>query len=52
MLTFIFRLYYRDPDLRVDRIRAMRAPPDTAARAEYDRLFAIDGHNLIAVRPF
>jgi hypothetical protein len=50
MLTFIFRLYYRDPDLRVDRLRAMRTPPDAAAEAEYCRFFSTDGWTLTVVR--
>jgi len=47
MLTFIFRLYYRDPDLRVDRARAMRTPPN---ESDYDRLFSTDGRTLTVVR--
>jgi hypothetical protein len=46
MLTFIFRLYYRDIEIRVDRSRAMRVPPDAAAQSEYDRLFITDGQTL------
>jgi hypothetical protein len=51
MLTFIFRLYYRDPDLRVDRLRAMRTPPDAEAVAQYDRFFSTDGRTLTVIRP-
>jgi hypothetical protein len=46
MLTFIFRLYYRDIEIRVDRCRAMRVPPGAVAQAEYDRLFVTDGQTL------
>jgi hypothetical protein len=49
MLTFIFRLYYRDVEIRVDRARAMRVPPDPVAQAEYDRLFSTDGRTLTLV---
>jgi hypothetical protein len=49
MLTFIFRLYYRDEQIRVDRARAMRTPPDQAAQREYDRLFITDGRTLTAL---
>jgi len=47
MLTFIFRLYYRDPDLRVDRARAMRTPPN---QSDYDKLFSTDGRTLTVLR--
>jgi hypothetical protein len=49
MLTFIFRLYYRDAEIRVDRARAMRVPPDAEAQASYDRLFITDGRTLTAL---
>jgi hypothetical protein len=47
MLTFIFRLYYRDIDMQIDRVRAMRTPPDEST---YDHLFSTDGHTLARVR--
>jgi hypothetical protein len=47
MLTFIFRLYYRDPDLRVDRARAMQTPPN---QSDYDKLFSTDGRTLTVLR--
>jgi hypothetical protein len=50
MLTFIFRLYFRDDTIRVDRVRAMRAYPDPTALSEYDRFFVTDGHTL-STRP-
>jgi hypothetical protein len=43
MLTFIFRLHYRDEEIRVDRALAMHTYPDRAAQATYDRLFRLDG---------
>jgi hypothetical protein len=50
MLTFIFRLYYQDDAIRVDRARAMRVFPDAVAQAEYDRLFVTDGRTLTVLQ--
>lgn len=50
LLTFIFRLYYRDEAIRVDRVRAMRVFPDAVAQAEYDRLFVTDGRTLTVLQ--
>ena len=49
MLTFIFRLYYRDDTMRVDRMAALRERPDAAALASYDRLLATDGRTMWVV---
>jgi hypothetical protein len=47
MLTFIFRLHYRDDEIRVDRARTMAVFPDQAG---YDRVFLTDGRSLSVVR--
>jgi hypothetical protein len=49
MLTFIFRLHYRDDEIRVDRARTMAVFPDEAAQAGYDRVFVTDGRILSVV---
>jgi hypothetical protein len=43
ILTFMFRLHYRDEDIRVDRAVSMRAPPDLAS---YDCLLRLEGGRL------
>jgi hypothetical protein len=50
MLTFIFRLHYRDDGIQVDRVRAMRTLPDPVAQAAYDHTFRLDGAGLTLVR--
>ena len=49
MLTFLFRLHYRDDTIRVDRARAMPVYPGAPEQAEYDRLFETDGRTLSRV---
>ncbi len=46
ILTFIFRLHYRDDGIRVDRVKAMRVYPDQVAQTTYDRIFRMDGSTL------
>jgi len=43
-LTSVFRLHYRDRDLRVDRVKAQPELADEAAH--YDRLFVLDEKGL------
>jgi hypothetical protein len=50
MLTFIFRLHYRDDGIRVDRVQAMREPPDAVAEAAYHHTFRLDNAGLTLVR--
>ncbi len=46
ILTFIFRLHYRDDEIRVDRARAMAAFPGPVQQAAYDKIFRLDGGEL------
>ena len=49
LLTFVFRLYYHDKTLRVDRVKPW---PELAApdkQATYDRLYALDAEGLTEV---
>jgi hypothetical protein len=50
MLTFIFRLHYRDDGIQVDRAQAMRVSPDPVVQASYDRTFRLDEAGLTLVR--
>lgn len=47
MLTFVFRLFYRDEQLRVDRIKTLHEYPGAEEMAAYDGLFVTDGHALV-----
>ena len=46
ILTFMFRLHYRDDDIRVDRAQWMKTPPGWS---DYDRVLRIDGTALTTV---
>jgi hypothetical protein len=50
MLTFIFRLNYRDDRIQVDRVRSMGATPDPLALAAYNQVFRLDAAGLTLVR--
>jgi hypothetical protein len=39
----MFRLHYRDDEIRVDRAVSMRTPPDLAS---YDRVLRLEGGRL------
>jgi len=43
ILTFMFRLHYRDDDIRVDRAQWMKTPP---VWSDYDRVLRVDGTAL------
>ena len=46
IMTFLFRLEYRDPRIDVDRSKRMDTPPDCAAQSRYSRVFTFDGATL------
>jgi hypothetical protein len=46
MLTFLFRLAYRDNELRVDRAKVWPLLAEEPERSKYQRLFAIDSQGL------
>jgi hypothetical protein len=46
MLTFIFRLFYRDNQIRVDRAKVWPDLAKEPARSTYQRLFVLDDHGL------
>jgi hypothetical protein len=47
ILTFIFRLHYRDNEIRVDRAKSMREPPDMES---YDRIYSLENWRLQLLR--
>ncbi|HTM49452.1 MAG TPA: hypothetical protein VL285_12245 [Bryobacteraceae bacterium] len=49
-LTFLFRLHYRDKDLRVDRVKQLGAAPDAEAQKAYAHIFRYDGGVITALR--
>jgi hypothetical protein len=49
MLTFMFRLHYRDKEIRVDRAKVWPELAQAAVRAQYDRVFVLDAEGLRAV---
>jgi hypothetical protein len=46
MLTFIFRLYYRDASLRVDRAKVWPELAREPERSQYNRIFVLDDAGL------
>ncbi len=46
MLTFIFRLFYRDNQIRVDRAKVWPELAKEPARSQYQRLFVLDEKGL------
>jgi hypothetical protein len=46
ILTFMFRLYYRDKEIRVDRAKVWPELGKLAVRAQYDRVFVLDTEGL------
>jgi hypothetical protein len=49
-LLFLLRLYYRAPELVVDRIRVMPQKPNQDEINSYDRIFTFDGNRLMRVK--
>lgn len=47
--VLIVRLYYRDPNLRVDRVKMMKRPPDRAEISRYHFVFDYAGDQLVLV---
>ncbi len=50
-VLFALRLYYRAPDLVVDRIKMMSEKPDKNQIDSYDCIFTFDGPRLVRVKP-
>lgn len=50
-VLFILRLYYRAPDLEVDRAKTVAAKPTRGDFESYDRIFAFNGGSLVRVKP-
>ena len=50
-VLFALRLYYRAPDLVVDRIKMMSEKPDKNQIDSYDCIFSFDGPRLVRVKP-
>jgi hypothetical protein len=46
ILTFMFRLYYRDKNLQVVRAKVWPALADAEVRGQYDRVFVLDDEGL------
>ena len=46
ILTFIFRLYFKDKEIRVDRAKVWPELAEAAVRAQYDRVFVFDAGGL------
>ena len=46
MLTFIFRLFYRDNQIRVDRAKVWPELAQEPTRSTYQRLFVLDEKGL------
>jgi len=49
-LTFLFRLYYRDKEIRVDRVKVLGAEPDAEAKKEYQHIFTFANGTVTEVR--
>ena len=49
MLTFLFRLHYRDGEIQVDRAKRMPAAPNAAAMAAYQHVFTLENGRLTEV---
>jgi len=50
LLTFLFRLHYRDNEIRVDRVKSLGAEPDAEAKKSYQHVFTFSGGVLFEVR--
>jgi len=50
LMTFVFRLYYHDKTIRVDRVKPWPdlAKPET--QAQYDRVYVLNGKGLQEIR--
>ena len=46
ILTFMFRLYYRDKEIRVDRAKVWPELAKAEVRAQYDRVFVLNDEGL------
>jgi hypothetical protein len=46
ILTFMFRLYYKDKEIRVDRAKVWPELANAEVRAQYDRVFVLDTGGL------
>ncbi len=46
ILTFMFRLYYKDKEIRVDRAKVWPELAQAEVRAQYDRVFVLDAEGL------
>lgn len=49
-LLYILRLFYRAPDLAVDRVKRMPVMPDRNAIDSYDCIFSFDGDRLVRIK--
>jgi hypothetical protein len=49
-LTFLFRLHYRDKEIRVDRFKLMTPPPDALALNRYYHIFDFSGGAVSVIR--
>jgi hypothetical protein len=49
-LTFLFRLHYRDKELRVDRVKVLGAMPDAEALKSYLHVFDFTGSGVAVIR--
>jgi hypothetical protein len=46
MLTFVFRLFYKDDQMRIDRAKVWPRQAEEPARSEYQRFFVLDDKGL------
>jgi hypothetical protein len=46
MLTFMFRLFYKDDQMRIDRAQVWPRQAEEPARSEYQRFFVLDNQGL------
>jgi hypothetical protein len=49
-LTFLFRLYYRDTEIHVDRVKVLGSEPDAEARKSYQHVFTFANGGVSEVR--
>ena len=49
-LTFLFRLHYRDKEIRVDRVKFLGAEPDAEAKKAYQHVFTFADGAVSEVR--
>src|SRR5207248_3084430 len=50
-LMFMLRLYYRQPDLTLDRAKMMPRRPSPSDLTSYDCIFSFNGSRLVRVKP-